>query len=196
MICAKRRRGLGDRSLPPAVRETGRRSVGNRKERLWRDYASSPGRRPQRIPYPKKNAVSEQAAQQPTIETSAYLQRSFFHSPPSTQQKELRRVPKLLVVLWFSQIGPVLSFVSGIAMVAFGSAAILAWALREWGRWAADPGNSHSRAIGAPCDSRRFACLFPPLAAAGSGPPNPSFALRLRKPLFSFPPSHGSSPGE
>ena len=35
------KKGLGDRSLPPAVRETGRRSVGNRKERL-RDYASSP----------------------------------------------------------------------------------------------------------------------------------------------------------
>ena len=35
-------RGLRDRSLPPPVAETGRRSVGNRKERL-RDYASSPG---------------------------------------------------------------------------------------------------------------------------------------------------------
>ena len=33
-----------DRSLPPAVRETGRRSVGNRKEcRLRHDYASFPG---------------------------------------------------------------------------------------------------------------------------------------------------------
>ena len=31
-----------DRSLPRPVGETGRRSVGNRKERL-RDYASSPG---------------------------------------------------------------------------------------------------------------------------------------------------------
>ena len=31
-----------DRSLPPPVAEAGRRSVGNRKERL-RDYASSPG---------------------------------------------------------------------------------------------------------------------------------------------------------
>ena len=35
-----------DRSLPPAVRETGRRSVGNRKEcRLRHDYASFPGPR-------------------------------------------------------------------------------------------------------------------------------------------------------
>ena len=34
-----------------------------------------------------------------------------------------------------------------------------------------DPGNSHSRGpLAAPCDSRRIACLFPPLAAAGSGP--------------------------
>ena len=33
------------------------------------------------------------------------------------------------------------------------------------------PGNSHSRGpLAAPCDSRRSACLFPPLAAAGSGP--------------------------
>lgn len=35
---------------------------------------------------------------------------------------------------------------------------------------AADPGNSHSRAIGAPCDSRRSDCLIPPLAVAVSGP--------------------------
>ena len=34
-----------------------------------------------------------------------------------------------------------------------------------------DPGNSHSRAAsGTPCDFRRSACLFPPQAAAGSGP--------------------------
>ena len=34
-----------------------------------------------------------------------------------------------------------------------------------------DPGNSHSRGpLAAPCDSRRSACLFPPLVAAGSGP--------------------------
>ena len=33
------------------------------------------------------------------------------------------------------------------------------------------PGNSHSRGpLAAPCDSRRSACLFPPLAAAGSDP--------------------------
>ena len=38
-----------DRSLPP-VAETGRRSVGNRKERLRRDYAGSPGRQPYRHP--------------------------------------------------------------------------------------------------------------------------------------------------
>ena len=38
---AKRAWGLGDHSLPRPVGETGRRSVGNRKERL-RDYASSP----------------------------------------------------------------------------------------------------------------------------------------------------------
>ena len=35
-------RDVEDRSLPRPVGETGRRSVGNRKERL-RDYASSPG---------------------------------------------------------------------------------------------------------------------------------------------------------
>ena len=35
-----------DRSLPPPVAETGRRSVGNRKERRWRDYASFPGGSP------------------------------------------------------------------------------------------------------------------------------------------------------
>ena len=34
--------GLRDRSLPRPVGETGRRSVGNRKERHQRDYASSP----------------------------------------------------------------------------------------------------------------------------------------------------------
>ena len=34
-----RNRGLGDRSLPPAVRETGRRSVGNRKERQHAEEA-------------------------------------------------------------------------------------------------------------------------------------------------------------
>ena len=34
-----------DRSLPPSVTEAGRRSVGNRKERL-RDYASSPDQYP------------------------------------------------------------------------------------------------------------------------------------------------------
>ena len=35
--------GFGDRSLPPPVAETGRRSVGNRKEcRLRHDYASFP----------------------------------------------------------------------------------------------------------------------------------------------------------
>ena len=34
-----------------------------------------------------------------------------------------------------------------------------------------DPGNSHSRGpLAALCDSRRSACLFPPPAAAGSGP--------------------------
>ena len=39
--------GFGDRSLPPPVAETGRRSVGNRKERcLQRDYASFPDSRP------------------------------------------------------------------------------------------------------------------------------------------------------
>ena len=32
------------------------------------------------------------------------------------------------------------------------------------------PGNSHSRGFAAPCDSQRSACLFPPLAAAGSSP--------------------------
>ena len=45
------------------------------------------------------------------------------------------------------------------------------------------PGNSHSRDAGiAPCDFRRSACLFPPLAAAGSGPPDslPRFALMAR----------------
>ena len=36
-------RGPRDRSLPRPVGETGRRSVGNRKERL-RDYSSSPDR--------------------------------------------------------------------------------------------------------------------------------------------------------
>ena len=40
--------GVWDWSLPPPVAETGRRNVGNRKERL-RDYASSPDRRPQRF---------------------------------------------------------------------------------------------------------------------------------------------------
>ncbi len=43
-ISAKRGRGPGDRSLPRPVGETGRRSVGNRKEcRLRHDYASFPG---------------------------------------------------------------------------------------------------------------------------------------------------------
>ena len=60
--------GFRDRSLPPPVAEAGRRSVGNGKERL-RDYAGFPGRQPNVSPYRKKNAVSEQAAQQPTIET-------------------------------------------------------------------------------------------------------------------------------
>ena len=36
-----------DRSLPPPVAEAGKRSVGNRKERL-RDYASSPDRQPEK----------------------------------------------------------------------------------------------------------------------------------------------------
>ena len=42
---------------------------------------------------------------------------------------------------------------------------------REAEKGSGDPGNSHSRAAsGTPCDFRRSACLFPPLAAAGSGP--------------------------
>ena len=39
----------------------------------------------------------------------------------------------------------------------------------RYSSWAADPGNSHSHAS-APCDFRRSARLFPPLAAASSGP--------------------------
>ena len=35
--------GFGDRSLPPAVRESGRRSVGNRKERLVARLCEFPG---------------------------------------------------------------------------------------------------------------------------------------------------------
>ena len=39
-------RQVWDRSLSPAVREIGRRSVGNRRERLRRDHASFLGRQP------------------------------------------------------------------------------------------------------------------------------------------------------
>ena len=39
-------RRVWDWSLPPPVAETGRRNVGNRKERHWRDYASFPDRQP------------------------------------------------------------------------------------------------------------------------------------------------------
>ena len=50
------------------------------------------------------------------------------------------------------------------------------------------PGNSHSRAAsGTPCDSRRSACLFPPLAAAGFGPPDPFFASRGFKCFYKTP---------
>ena len=33
-------------SLPPAVRDAGKRNAGNRKERFQRDYAGFPGRQP------------------------------------------------------------------------------------------------------------------------------------------------------
>ena len=46
-------RQVWHRSLPPPVAEAGRRSVGNRKERL-RDYASSPDRQPNVLPNPKE----------------------------------------------------------------------------------------------------------------------------------------------
>ena len=62
-----------DRSLPPAVRGTGRRSVGNRKERL-RDYAGFPGprlRRGQRT----KGGIS-----------TSLPPSSGLHHPPSNDQ--------------------------------------------------------------------------------------------------------------
>ena len=52
-----------------------------------------------------------------------------------------------------------------------------------------DPVNSHSRAS-APCDSRRSACLFPPLAASGFGPTGLSFTSA---PVRDFEPLHPSS---
>ena len=39
-----------DRSPPPPVADEGGRSIGNRRERLWRDCASSPGRQPNGFP--------------------------------------------------------------------------------------------------------------------------------------------------
>ena len=43
LLSQRREKGWRDRSLPPPVAETGRRSVGNRKEQpLGCDYAGSP----------------------------------------------------------------------------------------------------------------------------------------------------------
>ena len=74
-----------DWSLPPAVRERGRRNVGNHKERRKPRLCEFPGSltlagtgvEPQTgfgaiaQKTTRENAVSEQAAQQPTIETGA-----------------------------------------------------------------------------------------------------------------------------
>ena len=91
------------------------------------------GLRPQRIPYQKKNAVSEQDAKHPTIETVLICKASIIKA----NQRSLGTCRSSFDVLCCSQFVPALSFKNGIAIVAFGSAAILAWALREWGRWAA-----------------------------------------------------------
>ena len=64
------KRGFGDeipkqvwnRSLPPPVAETGRRSVGNRRKRLWRDHASFPDRQPNGFPIAKPFMKSSQGA--------------------------------------------------------------------------------------------------------------------------------------
>ena len=54
------------------------------------------------------------------------------------------------------------------------------------------PGNSHSRANCAPCDSRRSACLHPPLAVAGFGPSRRTcrrcgFHMKGLRPLHTSP---------
>ena len=46
--------------------------------------------------------------------------------------------------------------------------------------WGFQSGNRNSR-LSAPLQFRRSACLYPAQRAAGSGPPNPFFASRLRK---------------
>ena len=55
-------KGQGDRSLPRSMSETGRRSVGNRKEhRLRCDYAGSPD---QGAPtFPNREAIKKKSSQ-------------------------------------------------------------------------------------------------------------------------------------
>lgn len=60
----------------------------------------------------------------------------------------------------------------------------LGW-IRHEGVLGLPPGNSYSRAEGAPYDSRRSACLHPPLAAAGSSPPKPAWDI-IPNPLLRF----------
>ena len=63
-------KGQGDRSLPRSMSETGRRSVGNRKEhRLRCDYASSPDKAPCGVwggsphRFPHREAIQKESSQ-------------------------------------------------------------------------------------------------------------------------------------
>ena len=129
-----------DRSLPPPVAEAGRRSVGNRKERL-RDYASSPDRQP--------NVTHARSAQE---RTKLGIQSNFFAR--RLLQSRMRRSSHLPVESEFSPYSPkaqrsaqpvgiptdILSKCIRIVIVAFGFSPILAYGRFAHGlRWGFHP---------------------------------------------------------
>ncbi|MBP3523079.1 MAG: hypothetical protein J6M56_05860 [Clostridia bacterium] len=90
------------------------------------------------VPIPKKNAVSEQVTKQPTIETGVIRKARIWtklasKSPsdgraalPSEGDSDFQLDAVERVIRFSNPFRPVSSVVDGIAIVAFGSAAILA----------------------------------------------------------------------